>query len=133
MTDTDVARTVEAAGLKEMSGMDVDNVYLLMDVQLRERPGPRELYKRWEKQNWVVHDLDWTQDAQDWQGIPEEFKNEIMFGLRAFYMGEVCVTETLSPMVHAAPTTEEQQFLSTHFVDEARHASVFDAMFRHVL
>ncbi len=133
MTDTDVARTVEAAGLKEMTSMDVDSVYLLMDVQLRERPGPRELYKRWEKQNWVVHDLDWTQDAQDWAGIPDDFKNEIMFGLRAFYMGEVCVTETLSPMVHAAPTTEDQQFLSTQLVDEARHAIFFDEFFRHVL
>src|SRR2546422_7073021 len=115
MTDTDVARTVEAAGLKEMTGMDVDSVYTLMDVQLRERPTPRDLYKRWEKQNWVVHDLDWTQDKTDWATkIPDELKFEIMFGLRAFFMGEICVTETLSPMVHAAPTTEEQQFLSTH-------------------
>jgi ribonucleoside-diphosphate reductase beta chain len=133
MTDTDVARTVEAAGLTEMTSMDVDNVYLLMDVQLRERPGPRELYKRWEKQNWVVHELDWNQDAEDWKGIPDEFKNEIMFGLRAFFMGEVCVTETLSPMVHAAPTTEDQQFLATQLVDEARHAIFFDEFFRHVL
>jgi ribonucleoside-diphosphate reductase beta chain len=133
MTDTDVARTVEAAGLKEMTGMDVDNVYTLMDVQLRERPGPRELYKRWEKQNWVVHDLDWTKDKEDWAGIPEELKDEIMFGLRAFFIGEVCVTETLSPMVHAAPTTEEQQFLSTQLVDEARHAIFFEEFFRHVL
>ena len=44
MTDTDVARTVEAADLKKMTGMNVDDVYVLMDVQLRERPGPRELY-----------------------------------------------------------------------------------------
>jgi ribonucleoside-diphosphate reductase beta chain len=133
-TDTDVARSVEAAGLKDMTGMNVDNVYTLMDVQLRERPGPRELYRRWEKQNWAVYDLDWTQDKVDWDTkIPNEFKQEIMFGLRAFFMGEVCVTETLSPMVHAAPTTEDQQFLSTQLVDEARHAIFFDEFFRNVL
>ncbi|MGH2760468.1 MAG: ribonucleotide-diphosphate reductase subunit beta [Actinomycetota bacterium] len=133
MTDVDVARTVEKAGLGDMSQMDVDNVYVLMDVQLRERPGPRELYKRWEKQNWVVHDLDFTQDRQDWLGIPAELKDEIIYGLQAFYLGEVCVTETLSPMVHAAPSTEDQQFLSTQLVDEARHAIFFEEFFRHVL
>ena len=134
MTDTDVARTVEAADLKRMTGMNVDDVYVLMDVQLRERPGPRELYKRWEKQNWVAHDLDWTQDKEDWATkIPDVLKTEIMFGLRAFFMGEVCVTETLSPMVHAAPGTEDQQFLATQLVDEARHAIFFDLFFRNVL
>jgi ribonucleoside-diphosphate reductase beta chain len=133
MTDVDVARDVEKAGLKDMSSMDVDNVYTLMDVQLRERPNARELYKRWEKQNWAVHDLDWTKDKEDWQGIPAELKGEIIYGLQAFYMGEVCVTETLSPMVHAAPTTEDQQFLSTQLVDEARHAIFFELFFREVL
>jgi ribonucleoside-diphosphate reductase beta chain len=133
MTDVDVARTVEAAGLKEMTGMDVDNVYVLMDVQLRERPGPRELYKRWEKQQWVAHDLDFTKDAEDWKGIPDELKDEIVYGLQAFFLGEVCVTETLSPMVHAAPTTEDQQFLATQLVDEARHAIFFELFFQQVL
>jgi len=133
MTDTDVARTVEAAGLKDMTSMDVDNVYTLMDVQLRERPGPRELYKRWEKQNWVAHDLDFTQDAEDWKNIPDELKSEIVYGLQAFFLGEVCVTETLSPMVHAAPTTEDQQFLATQLVDEARHAIFFELFFSQVL
>ncbi|MEX0875329.1 MAG: ribonucleotide-diphosphate reductase subunit beta [Actinomycetota bacterium] len=133
MTDVDVARDVEAADLKSMTNMDVDNVYTLMDVQLRERPGPRLLYQRWEKQNWVVHDLDFKQDAEDWKNIPDELKSEIIYGLQAFYMGEVCVTETLSPMVHAAPTTEDQQFLSTQLVDEARHAIFFELFFREVL
>ena len=133
MSDVDVARDVELADLKGMTNMDVDNVYTLMDVQLRERPNARELYKRWEKQNWSVYDLDWTQDKQDWAGIPDELKGEIIYGLQAFFMGEVCVTETLSPMVHAAPTTEDQQFLSTQLVDEARHAIFFEEFFRNVL
>jgi ribonucleoside-diphosphate reductase beta chain len=131
--ENDIARDVEQADLKGMGNMDVDNVYTLMDVQLRERPNARELYKRWEKQNWSVYDLDWTQDAQDWAAVPDELKNEIIYGLQAFFMGEVCVTETLSPMVHAAPTTEDQQFLSTQLVDEARHAIFFEEFFRNVL
>jgi ribonucleoside-diphosphate reductase beta chain len=133
MSDTDVARDVEKADLKKMSDMDVDNVYTLMDVQLRERPGPRMLYQRWEKQNWSVYDLDFTKDREDWAAIPDELKEEFIYGLRAFFMGEVCVTETLSPMVHAAPTTEDQQFLTTQLVDEARHAIFFEEFFRQVL
>src|SRR5947199_7389867 len=133
MTDIDVARDVELANLKQMSDMNVDNVYTLMDVQLRERPGPRELYKRWEKQNWSVYDLDWTKDKEDWATLPDEIKGEVVYGLQAFFLGEVCVTETLSPMVHAAPSTEDQQFLSTQLVDEARHAIFFDEFFRQVL
>lgn len=133
MSDTDVARDVEKADLKGMTDMNVDNVYTLMDVQLRERPNSRELYKRWEKQNWSVYDLDWTKDKEDWKNIPDELKEEFIYGLQAFFMGEVCVTETLSPMVHAAPSTEDQQFLSTQLVDEARHAIFFEEFFRHVL
>jgi ribonucleoside-diphosphate reductase beta chain len=133
VSDVDVARDVEKADLKSMTTMDVDNVYTLMDVQLRERPNARELYKRWEKQNWSVYELDFTKDREDWQNIPAELKDEIIYGLQAFFMGEVCVTETLSPMVHAAPTTEDQQFLSTQLVDEARHAIFFEEFFRRVL
>lgn len=132
-TDVDVARDVEGADLTKMTDMDVDNVYVLMDVQLRERPGPRELYKRWEKQNWSVYDLDFSKDREDWLAIPDELKEEIIYGLQAFFLGEVCVTETLSPMVHAAPTTEDQQFLTTQLVDEARHAIFFEEFFRQVL
>lgn len=133
MTDTDVARTVEAADLKAMHGMNVDDVYVLMDVQLRERPGPRELYKRWEKQNWQVFQLDFTKDKEDWAKTPDEIKEEFMYGLYAFFLGEACVTDTLSPMVHAAPTDEDRQFLSTQLVDEARHTIFFDTFFREVV
>lgn len=133
MSEVDVARSVEQAGLDEMSTMDIDNVYLLMDVQLRERPAPRELYQRWEKQNWSAYDLDFSKDVSDWATLPDLLKNEIIGGLHAFFVGEAAVTDTLSPMVHAAPTDEDRQFLSTQLVDEARHTIFFDLFFRKVL
>lgn len=133
MTDVDVARSVEKASLRDMGEMDIDNVYTLMDVQLRERPGPRELYQRWEKQNWEAYALDFSEDAQHWQVLPEELKREILFGLHAFFLGEVAVTDTLSPIVHAAPTDADRQFLSTQLVDEARHAIFFERFFTEVL
>jgi ribonucleoside-diphosphate reductase beta chain len=133
MTEVDVARTVEAADLKQMGEMDIDDVYTLMDVQLRERPGPRELYIRWEKQNWQAYAIDFTEDKGHWEALPDLIKDELIYGLHAFFLGEVCVTDTLSPMVHAAPTDEDRQFLSTQLVDEARHAIFFERFFRDVL
>jgi ribonucleoside-diphosphate reductase beta chain len=133
MTDTDVAGRVEAADLKQMSDMDIDDVYTLMDVQLKERPGPRELYTRWEKQNWSAMSLDLTQDKQDWDNLPDLLKNEILAVFLAFFLGEAAVTDTLSPMVHAAPTDEDRQFLATQLVDEARHTIFFERFFTEVI
>jgi ribonucleoside-diphosphate reductase beta chain len=133
VTDVDVAQQVEAASLKQMESMDIEDVYTLMDVQLRERPGPRELYYRWERQNWSAGDIDLTQDKADWQMLPEMLRNEIMGIFLAFFLGEAAVTDTLSPLVHAAPTDEDRQFLSTQLVDEARHTIFFERFFNEVI
>jgi ribonucleoside-diphosphate reductase beta chain len=133
MTDVDVAQRVEAASLQQMSDMDIEDVYTLMDVQLRDRPGPRELYKRWEKQNWAAYEIDLTKDVQDWAMLPDLLKQEVLGIFYAFYLGEAAVTDTLSPMVHAAPTDEDRQFLSTQLVDEARHTIFFDRFFQEVV
>jgi ribonucleoside-diphosphate reductase beta chain len=133
MSDIDVAKNVEAASITQMSDMDIEDVYTLMDVQLRERPGPRELYYRWERQNWSAGDIDLTQDKADWQMLPEMLRNEILGIFLAFFLGEAAVTDTLSPMVHAAPTDEDRQFLSTQLVDEARHTIFFERFFNEVI
>ncbi len=133
MSDIDVAERVEAADLKQMSDMDIEDVYTLMDVQLRDRPGPRDLYIRWEKQNWSAHAIDLTQDKEDWASLPEMLRTEILGIFLAFFLGEAAVTDTLSPMVHAAPTDADRQFLSTQLVDEARHTVFFERFFTEVI
>ncbi len=133
MSDTDVASTVEAATLGQMSDMDIDNVYALMDVQLRERPGPVDLYRRWERQNWSVFDLDFTRDTQDWGRMPSLLKGDLLFSLSGFFLGEAAVTDTLSPLVGAAPTDDDRHFLATQLADEARHTVFFTRFFREVL
>ena len=133
MSDVDVASRVEAANLKEMSTMDIEDVYTLMDVQMRDRPGPRELYKRWEKQNWSAYAIDLTKDRDDWAALPEAIKGDVLSIFLAFFIGEAAVTDTLSPMVHAAPTDEDRQFLSTQLVDEARHTIFFERFFTEVI
>ncbi len=133
MSDVDVAKTVEAAHLADMADMDIDDVYTLMDVQLKERPGPRELYQRWEKQNWSAYEIDFAKDKSDWAAFPDDFKDQLMLGFRGFFLGEAAVTDTLSPLVHAAPTDDDRHFLTTQLVDEARHTIFFDRFFRDAL
>ncbi|MGH2808953.1 MAG: ribonucleotide-diphosphate reductase subunit beta [Actinomycetota bacterium] len=133
MSDVDIAQTVEAAKLSDMADMEIDDVYTLMDVQLRDRPGPRDLYRRWEKQNWSVYEIDFAKDASDWATFPDAMKDQLILGFSGFFLGEAAVTDTLSPLVHAAPTDEDRLFLTTQLVDEARHTIFFDRFFRDVL
>ncbi|HEU4480996.1 MAG TPA: hypothetical protein VFS18_03850, partial [Actinomycetota bacterium] len=50
-----------------------------------------------------------------------------------FFVGEQAVTDTLAPLVHAAPDEGSRVFLSTQLVDEARHSIFFSRFFDEVI
>ena len=85
-----------------------------------------DLYRRWEKGNWSAMDLDFTQDAIDWQEKFTPFEREAaLFNYALFFWGEDAVADNLSPYIDAAPLEEQKYFLTTQQVDEARHAIFF--------
>jgi ribonucleoside-diphosphate reductase beta chain len=86
----------------------------------------RQLYALWERQNWRVHELDFSIDRQHWLASPREAQENMLWSLGSFYIGEERVTADLAPFVRAAPSGEIEAFLSTQLVDEARHAVFFD-------
>ena len=44
-----------------------------------------QLYRLWERQQWSVQDLDFSQDRVDWhERIPEEERFQRMYGLSSF-------------------------------------------------
>ncbi|HEX8648526.1 MAG TPA: SCP2 sterol-binding domain-containing protein [Thermoleophilaceae bacterium] len=86
----------------------------------------RQLYALWERQNWRVHELDFSVDREHWLTSPGEAQENMLWSLGSFYIGEERVTADLAPFVRAAPTGEIEAFLSTQLVDEARHAVFFD-------
>jgi ribonucleoside-diphosphate reductase beta chain len=94
---------------------------------------PLELYRLWEKQNWVSHQIDFTQDRRDWDAMEPDIHDEMMWGLSAFFVGEERVTNQFSGLVLAAEDKHEEAFLLTQQVDEARHAQHFNRMFEEVL
>ena len=131
----EIVREVEDADVKGLERVDIEDVYQQMDHLLQVRPSPMDLYHRWEKQQWAVSDLDFTQDKEHWQnlaafpGIGEQLQGTWTL----FFIGEQAVTDTLGPILHAAPTEEDRIFLSTQVVDEARHTVFFMRFFDEVL
>ena len=93
----------------------------------------RQLYALWERQNWRVHELDFSVDREHWLASPREAQENMLWSLGSFYIGEERVTADLAPFVRAAPTGEIEAFLSTQLVDEARHAVFFDRFGAEVL
>jgi ribonucleoside-diphosphate reductase beta chain len=93
---------------------------------------PLELYRLWERQNWASHEIDLSQDRRDWDAMPEEERDEMLWGLSAFFVGEERVTNQFSGLVLAAEDKHEEAFLITQQVDEARHAQHFNRLYEEV-
>ena len=130
------AERVEQASLPELRHVDIDDVYVQMDHLLESRPTPLDLYHRWENQNWSTQKLDFAEDRAHWEAMAdgfEGFRTELQRSFTLFFVGEQAVTDTLSPLVHAAPDEPARIFLSTQLVDEARHAVFFSRFFEEVI
>ena len=93
---------------------------------------PLELYRLWERQNWASHQIDFTQDRRDWATMDEDERDSMMWGMAAFFVGEERVTNQFSGLVMAAEDKNEEAFLLTQQVDEARHAQHFNRLFEQV-
>jgi ribonucleoside-diphosphate reductase beta chain len=93
---------------------------------------PLQLYRLWERQNWISHQIDLDQDRRDWEAMDEELKEEMLWGLSAFFVGEERVTNQFSGLVLAAEDKNEEAFLLTQQVDEGRHAQHFNRLYEEV-
>ena len=126
--------TEDTKDLRALADVDPDRILDgLNDSLARRMPSYRDLYLRWERLNWRVSDLDFTQDRVDWLALPEAQKERLLWTLAAFYVAEQRVAATLSPYVTAAPKLEQKIFLTTQLVDEQRHAVFFDRWFQEVV
>lgn len=128
-----VEMPLESAPLSQLQQTPIDRVMNIIDEGLVNLPTYRELYYRWERQQWSAQEIDFSEDRQQWEAMPEEEQKMRIFGLSAFFKGEECVTNTLAPYVIAMPEDEMRIFLSTQLVDEARHTVFFSRFFKEAL
>jgi ribonucleoside-diphosphate reductase beta chain len=128
---------VEQASLEQLGNTHIDEVLVLLDHGLERLPSYRELYLRWERQQWKTQDLDFTQDKLDYERLQGEYNEEMLEQTRktnaSFWIGEHQVTVDLLPFALAAPDTEQKLFLTTQVVDEARHMVFFDRYYTEVV
>jgi ribonucleoside-diphosphate reductase beta chain len=95
--------------------------------------GYRELYSLWERQQWSVAELDFSQDRIDWhERIEPDERYARMYGLSSFFVGEQRVAAELGPMMWACPDEDMRIFLCTQIADEARHVAFFDRFYSEV-
>jgi ribonucleoside-diphosphate reductase beta chain len=129
----DAVRRVEEAPLKDLVSVSLDDVEAQMDHLLEPEVDSASLYRRWERQQWAVSDLDFAADIQHWQNLPENTRQLMQRTMTLFFIGEQAVTDTLAPLLYAAPFEDERIFLATQIADEARHTVFFQRFFEEVL
>jgi len=106
-----------------------DDAYLNRTLELM---GPQQLYELWERQSWQSQTIDLERDKQDWAAYGDEEKEQILWILSSFFIGEERVTTEFSGLVMAYEDEQEEAFLTTQQVDEARHMQFFDRYYREV-
>jgi ribonucleoside-diphosphate reductase beta chain len=94
---------------------------------------PQQLYELWERQQWLSHQIDFSQDQDDWATLTDEEREWFVWGMSAFFVGEERVTTQFSGLVMAYEDEQEEAFLTTQQVDEARHMQFFDRFYREVV
>jgi ribonucleoside-diphosphate reductase beta chain len=129
----EIVRRVEEAPLRDLVRVSIDEVQVQMDSYLDPEMDSSSLYRRWEKQQWAVADLDFSADKQQWSTLDEGQRDAVRRTMILFFIGEQAVTDTLSPVLHAAPYEDERIFLATQIADEARHTVFFQRFFDEVL
>jgi ribonucleoside-diphosphate reductase beta chain len=107
-----------------------DDSYLNRSLKLMT---PQQLYELWERQQWQSQAIDLEQDKRDWAALSDAEREEAMWGFSAFFVGEERVTTEFSGLVMAYEDEQEEAFLTTQQVDEARHMQFFDRFYREVL
>jgi ribonucleoside-diphosphate reductase beta chain len=129
-----VARTEDTKDLRRLADVDPDSILENLNESISRRmPSYRDLYRRWERLNWSVGELDFTEDREHWLALDPAYQERLLWTLAAFYVAEQRVAATLTPYVVAAPKREQKIFLATQCVDEARHAVFFDRWFEEVV
>lgn len=94
---------------------------------------PQQLYELWERQPWSAHAIDFSRDREGWLAVPEADRDDMIWSLSSFFVGEERVTTQFSGLVMAYEDQGEEAFLATQQVDEARHVQHFNRFYDEVL
>ncbi len=87
---------------------------------------PQTLYRHWEEVQWNPWDVDFSVDAEQWQGkLGEEDRELVHWALSSLMVAEERIATKFSGLVMAYDSEEEESFLATQQVDEVRHMQFY--------
>ena len=111
----------------------VDPMVEPLDERVALDPDYRRLYYRWEREQWSAGAIDLTEDRRQWADVfTPDRRRAIRWALSSFSISDE-ITDMLVPFVDAAPTEEQQVFLTTQLADSARHIVFLDRFGSEVL
>src|SRR5688572_19692030 len=93
----------------------------------------RDLYYRWEREQWEAGAIDLSEDRTAWPLLDANRRARLIDGLTSLRAAGVRATETMGATIDAAPTEEQQVFLTTRLADVARHTVFLDRYFEEVV
>ena len=76
---------LESASLAQLQQTPIDNVLNIIDQGLVHLPSYRELFYRWERQQWRAQEIDFTPDRLQFEAMSPQARQERMYGLSAFF------------------------------------------------
>ncbi len=126
----DTTEVIENSELNQLEKVNIDDVIEYVNDGLRAIPTPMALYKRYLRQRWDVYELDFTQDAVDWNEKMTDAERGVFLRVaQGFHHGERNVEAELPAFMMGADE-EDKIFISSHIEDEARHTVFFDRFLR---
>ena len=96
-----------------------------MAVAEQELKDPQALYRDWEEGQWNPFSIDLAEDARQWTALDEADRELVYWGLSSLMVGEERITTKFSGLVMAYDSEEEESYLTTQQVDEARHMQFY--------
>lgn len=125
---------VDEAQVMELGRIDTASLLIHADRVAGERPGPRELFERWDRQQWQISAIDLEQDIHDFHHrLPARLRAEIERLIYTFIIGEYTGTDLLAPVMLGSPDEEDLLFITTQASDEAKHAQLMFRLGRELL
>ncbi|GII22928.1 R2-like ligand-binding oxidase [Planosporangium mesophilum] len=89
---------------------------------------PLRLYAKGNRKFWNAADIDFSQDAEDWQRLEERQRFSATMLCAQFIAGEEAVTQDIQPFLRAMAAEGrfgDQMYLTQFAFEEARHTEVF--------
>lgn len=92
-------------------------------------------WRLWEKSKqlfWDPADIDFSQDARDWQEMSERQRTRVALSARGFMVGEEAVTMDIVPLLRCMSDLgrlEDTMYLSMFAMEEAKHTEMFRRWF----